>query len=110
VIGACGLALLRQGQQFEQGVPGESCARPRGIVRVQVGRRDGDTKPQGTPVGHDDVAGAVGRMADGQDLEGSAVEGVGGFGHHDHVGIGPRWVLEGGIMLLSRLIVLTMTS
>ena len=102
MIGACGLALLQQGQQFEQGVPGESCARPRGIVRVQVGRRDGDTKPQGPPVGHDDVSGALGRMADGQDLEGSAVEGVGGFRHHDHVGIGPRWVLEGGIMLLSR--------
>ena len=104
MIGACGLALLQQGQQFEQGVPGESCARPRGVVRGAIGGRDGDAKPQGTAIGHDDVAGALGRMADRQDLEASAEQGMGGVGHLDHFGIELRWVLEGGIMLLSRLI------
>jgi hypothetical protein len=44
-------------------------------------------------------------MADRQDLEASAVEGVGGVGHLDHFRIERRWVLEGGIMLLSRLII-----
>ena len=43
-------------------------------------------------------------MADRQDLEASAEEGVGGVGHLDHFGIELRRVLEGGIMLLSRLI------
>ena len=48
------------------------------------------------------MAGALGRMADREDLEASAVERVGGIGHLDHFGIELRWVLEGGIMLLSR--------
>ena len=50
------------------------------------------------------MAGALGRMADGQDREVSTVEGVGGICHLDQFGIELRWVLEGGIMLLSRLI------
>jgi hypothetical protein len=41
-------------------------------------------------------------MADRQDLEAPAVEGVGGVGHLDHFGIERRWVLEEDIMLLSR--------
>ncbi len=104
VIGACSWALLQQSQQFEQGVPGESCARSRGIVRGSIGHLDGDAKPQGIAIGHDDVAGALGRMADRQDLEASAVQGMGGVGHLDHFGIERRRVLEGDIMLLSRLI------
>ena len=52
------------------------------------------------------MAGALGRMADRQDLEAPAVEGVGGVGHLDHFGIEGRRVLEGGIMLLSRSIAL----
>jgi hypothetical protein len=63
---------------------------------------DGYAQPHGVPIGHDDVAGALGRMADRQDLEASAVEGMGGVGHLDHFGIERRWVLEEGIMLLSR--------
>jgi hypothetical protein len=51
------------------------------------------------------VAGALGRMADRQDLEASAVEGVGGVGDLDHFRIERRWVLEGDIMLLSRSII-----
>jgi hypothetical protein len=50
------------------------------------------------------MAGALRGMADRQDLEASAVEGMGGVGHLDDVGIELRWVLEGGIMLLSLLI------
>ena len=101
-IGACGWALLQQGQQFEQGVPGELCARPRGVVRGSIGSRDGDAKPEGIPIGHHDVTRALGGMADRQDLEASAVEGMSGVGHLDDFGIERRWVLEGGIMLLSR--------
>jgi hypothetical protein len=104
VIDAWGLALLPQGQQFDQGVPVESCARPRSVVRDAIGCRDGDAEPQGAPIGHHDVAGALGGMADRQDLEASAVQGVGGVGHLDHFGIELGRVLEGGIMLLSRLI------
>jgi hypothetical protein len=102
VIGACGLALLQQGQQFEQGVPGEFCARPCGVVRVSLGCLDRDAKPQAIAIGHDDVTGVLGRMADRHDLEASAVEGMSGVGHLDEFGIELGRVLEGGIMLLSR--------
>ena len=101
-IGACGWALLQQGQQFEQGVPGEFCARPCGVVRVSLGCLDRDAKPQAIAIGHDDVTGVMGRMTDRHDLEASAVEGMSGVGHLDEFGIELGWVLEGGIMLLSR--------
>jgi hypothetical protein len=103
VIGAWGLVLLQQGQQFEQGVPGEFCAPALGVVRGSIGRQDGDAKPQGAAIGHHDMAGALGGMAHRQDLEASAEEGMYGVGHLDHFGIERRWVLEGGIKLLSRL-------
>ena len=103
MIDACGWALLPQGQEFEQAVPGEFWARARGVVRGWLGRRDGDAKPEGAAIGHDDVAGALGGMADGQDLEASAVQGMGGVGHLDDLGIERRWVLEEGITSLSRL-------
>ena len=73
--------------------------------RGWLGRRDGDAQPQGAAIGDHDMAGALGRMADRKDLEASAVEGMGGVGHLDHFRIERRWVLEGGIMLLSRLII-----
>jgi hypothetical protein len=101
-IGACGWALLQQGQQFEQGVPGEFCARPCGVVRVFLGCLDRDAKPQAIAIGHEDVTGVLGRMTDRHDREASAVQGMGGVGHLDELGIERRWVLEGGIMLLSR--------
>jgi hypothetical protein len=104
VIDACGLTLLPQGQELERAVPGESWAPARGVVRSSIGRRDGDAKSEGTPIGHHDVTGVLRGMADGEDLEASAVEGMGGVGHLDHFGIKRRWVLEGGIMLLSRCI------
>jgi len=43
-------------------------------------------------------------MADRQELEAAAEQGVGGVGHLDLFGIELSRVLEGGIMLLSRLI------
>src|SRR5262249_9791575 len=103
VIGAWGWVLLQQGQQFEQSVPGEFCAPALGVVRGPIGRQDGNAKPQRTLIGHHDMAGALGGMAHRQDLEASTVEGMGGVGHLDHFGIELRWVLDGGIMLLSRL-------
>jgi hypothetical protein len=96
------LTLLPQGQEFEQAVPGESWARARGVVRGPLGRRDGDAESEGAPIGHHDVAGALRRMADRQDLEASAVEGVGGVGDLDHFRIKRRRILEGGIISLSR--------
>ena len=50
------------------------------------------------------MSGALGRMTDRQDLEAAAEQGVGGVYYLDHFGIELTWVLEGGIMLLSRLI------
>ena len=47
-------------------------------------------------------------MTDRQDLEAAAEQGVGGVYYLDHFGIELRWVLEGGIMLLSRSIRSTM--
>jgi hypothetical protein len=105
VIDACGSALLPQGQEFEQAGPDESWARARGVVRGWLGSRDGDAKPEGAAIGHHDVAGTLGGMADGEDLEASAVERMGGVGHLDDLGIERRWVLEGGIISLSRLII-----
>ena len=102
MIGACGLALLPQGQEFEQGVPGDFWARARGVVRGSIGSRDGNAKPEGIPIGHHDVTRALEGMADRQDLEASAVQGMSGVGHLDDFGIELRWVLEGGIMLLGR--------
>jgi hypothetical protein len=49
-------------------------------------------------------------MADRQDLEAAAEQGMGRVGHLDLFGIELRWVLEGGIMLLSRLIIWIMSS
>ena len=92
-------------REFEQGVPGEFWARARGVVRGWIGSRDGDAQPEGTAIGHHDMAGALGGMADRQDLEASSVQGMGGVGHLDEFGIERRWVLEGGIMLLSRSII-----
>ena len=77
MIGACGWALLQQGQQFEQGVPGESCEAVR-RGRGWLGRRDGDAQPQGAPIGHHDVAGALGRVAHRQ--TGSVGRRGGGWG------------------------------
>jgi hypothetical protein len=96
------LVLLQQGQQFEQGVPGESCARPRSVAKVSISGFDRDAKSQGTPIGHEDVAGALGVLADRKDREASAAEGVSGVGHLDYSRIELRWVLEGGIILLDR--------
>jgi hypothetical protein len=48
------------------------------------------------------MARALGRVTDRQDLKASAVQRMGGVGHLDLFGIGRRWVVEGGIMLLSR--------
>ena len=53
------------------------------------------------------MAGALGGMTDRQHLEAAAEQGMGGVGHLDHFGIELGWVLEGGIMLLSRLTPLT---
>jgi hypothetical protein len=102
LIGAWAFALLQQGQQFEQSGPGECCAWQAAVVRSQVGGLDRDAQAHEAAVGHDDVAGALGRMADRQDREAAAVQRMGGVGHLDLFGIGRRWVLERGIMLLSR--------
>ena len=48
------------------------------------------------------MAEALGRMADGKDWEAAAVQRMGGVSHLDLFGIGRWWVLERGIMLLSR--------
>ena len=73
------------------------------MVRDQAGGLNGEAQAHEVPIGHEDMAQALRRMADRQDGEASAVERVRGVGHLDFVGFGRRWVLEGGIMLGSRL-------
>jgi hypothetical protein len=102
MIGACALALLCQGQQFEQGDPGAFCAQQGVVVRAEVGGLDRKAEAHEAAIGHDDVARPLRRVTDRQDLEASAVQRMGGVGHLDVFGIGRRWVVEGDIILLSR--------
>ena len=102
MIGACGLVLLQQGQQFEQGIPGESCAWPRSVDKVSISGLDGDAKSQRTPIGYEDVAARLRELTGREDREASAVKRMGGIGDLDHIGIEFGWVLEGGITSLSR--------
>jgi hypothetical protein len=101
MIGACALALLRQGQQFVQGDPGAFCAQHAGVVRGEVGGLDRKAEAHEVAIGHDDMARTLGRVTDRQNLEASAVQRVRRVGHLDRFGIGERWVLEAGIMLVS---------
>jgi hypothetical protein len=104
MIGTCALALLCQGQQLEQGDPGAFCAQKRVLVGAEVGGLGRNAKAHEAAIGHDDVARPLRRVTDRQDLKASAEQRMGGVGHLDLFGIGRRWVVEGGIMLLGRLI------
>ena len=102
MIGAWAFALLQQGQQFEHRGPGDCCARQATVVRSQAGGLHRDAQAHEGPVGYNDVTRTLRGMTDRQDLEASAVERMGGVGYLDGFRIGCRWVVEGGIMLLSR--------
>jgi hypothetical protein len=102
MTGAWAFALLQQSKQFAQRSPGDCCAQQAAVVRSQVGGLNRKAQAHEGAIGHDDMAGMVGRMADRQDREAPTVEGVSGVGHLDLFEIGRLWVLEGGIMLRSR--------
>src|SRR5215469_15898659 len=103
MIGACSLTLLSQGQQFEQGGSGVFCAQPGGDGRAQVGGLDRNAKAHEASIGHDNVARTLRRVTDREDLEAPSVERMGPVDYLDLFRIGRRWVVEGGIMLLSRM-------
>ena len=106
--GAWVFALLQQSQQLEHGGPGECSARRQGIVRDDVGSRDGEAQAHAVPVGHGDLARTPRRMADGHDPEAPPEQRMGRVGYLDLFGVA-RWVLEGGIMLVGRLTIWIMT-
>jgi hypothetical protein len=110
VSGAWAFALLQQGEQSEDGVSGELCAGPRRVAPSQVSGRDRDAQPHEVPIGHEDMAGAVRRVADRQDGEAAAEERVSGVGYLDLLGGRVRRVLEQGILLLSRSILWIMPN
>jgi hypothetical protein len=95
-------ALLQQSEQIEDGFSGELCAEWRGGVLGEAGSENGDAQAHEVAVGDDDMAGALRRMADRQDGEASSEQRMRRIGYLDLVRSRIRWVLEGGIMLLSR--------
>jgi hypothetical protein len=72
------------------------------MVSGQAGVGDRDAQAYAVAIGHEDMTGTLGRMTDRQNGESSAEQGMGGFRHFDLVGSLIRWVLEPGILLLSR--------
>jgi hypothetical protein len=101
VNGTC-VALLHKSQQTTNRFSGELCAQLDGIVHNQIGGLDRDAQAHEVAIGHDDMAGTLARMAaDGQDGETSTIQRMSWIRYLDLVGrIG--WVVEVGIMLLSR--------
>jgi hypothetical protein len=103
VSGTWVFALLQQSEQIEKGRSGELCADERRVVRTEVSGLDRDAQAHEFPIGHDDMAEALRGMADRQDGEASPEQRMRRIGYLDLVRSRIRWVLEGGIMLLSRL-------
>jgi hypothetical protein len=98
------LALLQQSKQGENGFSGELCAESRRMVSGQIGGSDRDAQAYAIAIGHEDMTGTLGRMTDREDDESSSEQGMSRFRHLDLVESLIRWVLEPGILLLSRLI------
>jgi hypothetical protein len=72
------------------------------VVGTEVGSEDGNAQAHEVAVGDDDMAGTLRWMADGQDGEASPEQRMKRIGYLDLVRSRIRWVLEGGIKLLSR--------
>jgi len=103
VSGTWGFALLQQSEQIKKGRSGELCAKPRTRVGGETGSLDRNAKAHEVPIGHKDMAGTLGRMADRHDGEASAEQRMSRIGYFDLVGGWIRRVVEPGIVLLSRL-------
>ena len=72
------------------------------MVSDQVGGLDREAQAHEVPVGHEDMAQALRRMADRQDGEASPEQWMSGIGYLDLVGKLIRWVVEQGIVLGTR--------
>src|SRR5262249_17224676 len=81
---------------------GECSAKRGRVLPGQVGGLDREAQPHEVPIGHDHMAGTLRRMADRDDREAPPVERVHRIRHLDLVRVELKWVLEGGIKLLSR--------
>ena len=73
------------------------------MVRDEVGGLNGEAQAHEVPIGHEDMAQALRRMADRQDGEASPEQRMSGIGYLDLVGKLIRWVVEQGIVLGTRL-------
>jgi hypothetical protein len=95
-------ALLEQGEQVLESRCRESGAPRRAKGSPEAGGGDGEAEAQGAAVGHEDVAGALRELTDGEDGEPPPVERMGGVGYLDLFLTRRWWVLERGIMLSDR--------
>ena len=72
------------------------------MVSDQVGGLNGEAQAHEVPIGHEDMAQALRRMADRQDFEASPEQWMSRIGYLDLVRDCLRRVVEQGILLLSR--------
>mgnify|MGYP003580081231 CR=1 FL=1 len=72
------------------------------MVGDQAGSGDRDAQPCEIPVGHENVAGALRRMADRQDFEASSEQRMSRIGYLDLIRDRLSRVVEQGSLLLSR--------
>ena len=105
--GTCVLALLPQSEQGAEGFSGERSMQLRRGVGDEVGSRDGNASAHEVPVGDEDMAGTLRWTDDRHDGEASAEQRMSGIGYLDLLKNLVRWVLKGGIVLLSRFLPLT---
>jgi hypothetical protein len=80
------------------------------VVGNEVRGLDGNAQSHEVAIGHKDMTGTLRRVADRQDGEASPEQWMRRIGYLDLVRIRIRWVLEEGIMLLSRSIGSAMTG
>ena len=95
-------ALLEPGEQILKGGSREFGAPWRARGSPKAGGGDGEAEPHEALVGHEDMAGALGELTDGEDGEPPAVEWMGWVGYLDLFLTERWWVLERGILLWDR--------
>src|SRR5262249_58408748 len=102
VGGAWRVPFLDQGEKLPDGLRGEFCGGQALRTGSEVGGAQRDAKPDVSPVNHEDVARAVGGMADGMNGEAAPVKRMRRVGYIDFFGARHRRVTDWGIKLFSR--------
>src|SRR5262249_43250025 len=88
--GARRVRFLGQGEKWSDGLRGEFCGGQALRTGSEVGGAQRDAKPDVSPVNHEDVARAVGGMADGMNGEAAPVKRMRRVGYIDFFGARPR--------------------